>query len=116
MRGKSTDGNESINLGKLEAKMETFEDVIQRIIEVGFKYMTAKEFLEYFSEKGKPVDQLEINQSMMLKKQYSGAKVKMGSDFSQPFNDGIDGYDSDPELYSSQLLKKVVASPKKGKK
>ena len=36
---------------------ETFEDVLARIKEKGLKYVNPKEFLEYFSDKGKPIEE-----------------------------------------------------------
>ena len=35
---------------------ETFEDVLARIKEKALKYVTPKEFLEYFSLRGKPIE------------------------------------------------------------
>lgn len=46
--------------GTEEGNTETFEDILMRIKENGLKYVNPKEFLEYFSERGKPIEEFEV--------------------------------------------------------
>lgn len=40
-----------------DGNSETFEDVLVRVKEKALKYVSPKEFLEYFSTKGKPIEE-----------------------------------------------------------
>jgi hypothetical protein len=86
-----------------EGSSETFEDVLVRIKAQALRFVTPKEFLEYFSVRGKPIEQFEKERAEQQAKNLSAVKVTFVEDQLFP-NAAPDGYDSDPETYNHSAL------------
>jgi hypothetical protein len=89
---------------KSQLPEESLEEVLARVKKQGDKYMNLKEFLEYFSSTGRPIESFEELHSELEKKNFSGVKVREAQDSVEEKEEQLDGYDSDPEMYRSKLL------------
>ncbi len=55
--------------------MQTFEEVLKRIKETAPKFVTVKQFLEFFSVKGQPVEIFEKKINEQIKNNNDAMKV-----------------------------------------
>lgn len=87
-----------------DGNSETFEDVLVRVKEKALKYVSPKQFLEYFSTKGKPIEEFQKERNEQQAKNLSAVKVTFIEN--QLFEKGEEpnGYDSDPETYNNSKL------------
>ena len=60
--------------------------------------------LEYFSFKGRPIEEIEIQKDVQNNKNYSGIKVSFVQNKMFDNKGQIDGYDSDPQAYNNSKL------------